>query len=85
MKKPIQELNRKIKTDNCRAIGIKLARPEFEYPVWAILNNGRSEKIKIKHLDVGNQSKLLAPEFSDDVMCAVADVKLKSINYRKIY
>ena len=82
MKKPIRELNQKIISDGCRAIGIKLARPEFEYPVWAILNDGRSEKIKIKHIDIDNLSKRLAPEFSDEDMCATADVDLKSINYR---
>ena len=84
MKKPIQELNHRILTDGCQVIGLKLARPEFEYPIWVMLNNSRTEKIKIKHIEVDNLSKHLSPEFPDDDMCAIADVAEKSIKYRMI-
>ena len=81
MKRPLQKLNKKVWSDDCRAIGITLSRPEFEYPVWAILNNGRHDKVKIKHLSVENPSKFLAQEFLDSEMCAIAAIETTKINY----
>ena len=83
MLKPIQEMKQKIENEKCRAIGITLARPEFEYAVWTVLNNGTHDKIKIKHVDVDNESKKLSQEFSDESMCAVADVEMKKIKYKR--
>lgn len=85
MKRPLQELNKKVWSDDCKAIGITLSRPEFEYPVWAVLNNGRHDKVKIKHLGVENRSKILAQEFSDNDMCAKAVIEMTKINYTTLH
>ena len=85
MQEPMKELRNKIRSDNCRALGITLDRPEFEYAVWAVLNNGRRDKIKIKHINVDNPSRFLSQKFSGDGLCAVAAVKMKAINYTRLY
>ena len=81
MKAPIEELNKKLRSDKCQALGITFARPEFEYAVWAVLNQNARDKVKIKHLRVENPSTVLRQEFSDSDMCAMADVKMNRINY----
>jgi len=81
MKKPLQELNERVRSDNCKTLGITLSRPEFEYPVWAVLNNGRDDKVKIKHLGVKNPSQYLAQEFSHKDMCATAEIETNKVNY----
>lgn len=85
MKRPLQELNKKVWSDDCKALGIILSRPEFEYPVWAVLNNGRHDKVKIKHLSVENPSKFLAQEFSQNDMCATAEIETNKINYTTLH
>jgi hypothetical protein len=85
MHEPMKELKNKIRSDDCRALGITLDRQEYEYAVWAVLNNGHRDKIKIKHINVDNPSRSLSEKFSGDGLCAVADVKMKAINYTRLY
>ena len=81
MKAPISELSNRLQSDACRFLGITLARPEFEYPVWALLNRKNRDGVKIKHLRVENPSKALRQEFSDSVMCATAAIDMSGITY----
>ena len=79
---PIKELKKSINTDGCWVLGITLARPEFEYAVWAILNNGSKDKVKIVHLGVENPSKFLNQVSSVDPVCA-ATIEMKTIHYTR--
>jgi 4-amino-4-deoxy-L-arabinose transferase-like glycosyltransferase len=85
MHNPLKELKDKIHSDNCRTLGIKLDRPEFEYALWAVINKNRRDLVEIKHIDVDNPSKSLPEEFSNDGLCAIASVEMEKVKYTKLH
>ena len=43
----------------------------WHYPFWVLLKSNLQQPFKLKHINVQNVSKKLAPEFSDSQMCAI--------------
>ncbi len=84
LKKPMFVLAERIRKDGCEAIGIRLQSPEFEYPLWALVNPTPERHIKIKHIGIDNASRHLSPEFTDDKLCAIVTVNHKKIRYQKL-
>jgi 4-amino-4-deoxy-L-arabinose transferase-like glycosyltransferase len=84
LKKPMFVLAERIRRDGCEVIGIKLQSPEFEYPLWALVNSHSERHVKIKHIGIDNASRLLSPEFTDDELCAIVTVNHKKIRYQKL-
>ena len=85
LKKPMFILAERIRKDGCEAIGIRLQSPEFEYPLWALINLPSERHIKIKHMGIDNASRHLSPEFTDDELCAIVYVNHKKIRYQKLH
>ena len=55
----------------CLYIGIALKDFEWEYPFWVLLKSNLQQPFQLKHINVQNVSKKLAPEFPDSQMCAI--------------
>ena len=84
LKKPMFVLAERIRKDGCEAIGIRLQSPEFEYPLWALVNQPSERHMKIKHVGIENASRHLSPEFTDDELCAIVNVNHNNIRYQNL-
>ena len=44
---------------------------DWEYAFWVLLKSNLQQPFKLKHINIQNVSKKLAPEFHDSQMCAI--------------
>jgi hypothetical protein len=70
--------------DNCNSIGIYIGGDTPEYPLWVLMQSKGIKSLRIKHINVQNQSQKLEPEFLDSEMCSIIKIKDGQVAYRKL-
>lgn len=68
--------------ENCYSLGLDTGEDDWEYPIWALMKSQNS-LVKIKHVNVQNESKKTSPEFADSEVCAIFKIRGANTIYKQ--
>lgn len=67
--------------NHCDKVGLDIGWNNLEYPIWVYLNSRIPETVKIKHINVKNQSGRLKAEFTNTELCGIVRQRGTTINW----
>lgn len=60
-----------LRARGCRDVGLVIGGNDWEYPLWALLGDADDRPVRIRHVNVANESRFAAPLDPPPAPCAV--------------